>query len=239
MRKILFALAMLVSLIFIGVCANADTVDKDKGYISVSQSATKEISPNQAEISFGIETSDISIQKASEDNKKLANKVYASLKSTLSTEDSIKTNNYSVYPQYIYTKDSKKILDKYVVSNTVIVKTKKINLVSKLIDTATTQGATSVAGLRFLADDCDDSCDDLLAELTKKAYNKANTVAKSINSQITGIKSINISCNSENNQIPRYGMMKANMDSASAVSTPIESGKLKIYATVDASFYVK
>lgn len=238
MRRVLASLILSVLLIFIGVCVNADTIEKDKGYISVSESMTKEISPNQAEISIGIETSDTSLQKASEDNKKIANKVYANLKTMLGADDYIKTNSYSARPQYVYTKDNKRIFDKYIVSNTVTVRTKKLELVSKLIDTAIAQGATNIANLQFLAVDYDDSCDDILADLTKKAYNKANSVAKSINSQITGIKSLNVTCNSENTPRPMYAMMSSMEDSAKA-STPIESGKLKIYANIDASFYVK
>lgn len=239
MKKKLLTLTLLVLLFFVGIGSNAEVIDKEQGYISVSESATKEIVPNQAEIIIGIETSDVSLQKASEDNKKIANKVYSSLKTLIGAEDSIKTSNYSAYPHYIYTKDGKKNLDKYVVSNTVVVKTKKIDLVSKLIDTATAQGATNVANLQFLATDYEDNYNDLLAELTKKAYNKANSIAKSINSQVTGVKTINASCNSENNYRPMYGMAKACMEDAAGASTPIESGKLKIYANVDASFYVK
>lgn len=239
MKRVLLSLILSVSLVLSGICAKADTIEKDKGYISVSESTTKEISPNQAEISIGIETSDVSLQKASEDNKKIANKVYTALKQMLGSEDYIKTSNYSARPQYIYTKENKRILDKYIVSNTVIVKTKKLELVSKLIDTAVSQGATNVANLTFSAIDYEDCYNDLLAELTKKAYNKANTVAKSINSQVIGIKSINVSCNSENNYRPMYYGMCDSAKSSESVSTPIESGKLKIYANVDASFYVK
>lgn len=239
MKRVLLTLTLLIAIFFIGIRANAEITDKEQGYISVSESQTKEITPNQAEITIGITTTDASLQKATEDNKKIANKVYSSLKTLIGADDSIKTSNYSAYPQYIYTKDGKKNLDKYVVSNTVIVKTKKIDLVSKLIDTATTQGATNIANLQFLATDYEDNYNDLLAELTKKAYNKANSIAKSINSQVTGVKTINASCNSENNYHPMYGMMKASMEDSAGASTPIESGKLKIYANVDASFYVK
>lgn len=239
MKKVLLTLTLLVTMFSVGIRSNAEIIDKEQGYISVNESATKEITPNQAEITIGIETSDASLQKATEDNKKIANKVYASLKTLLGAEDSIKTSNYSAYPYYTYTKDGKKNLDKYIVSNTVIVKTKKINLVSKLIDTATAQGATNVANLQFLATEYEDNYNDLLAELTKKAYNKANSIAKSINSQITGVKTINASCNSENNYRPMYAMAKASMQDSAVAATPIESGKLKIYANVDASFYVK
>lgn len=238
-KKFLISVFIFVIFVFASLSVNADTVEKDKGYISVSESTTKEISPNQAEISVRIETSDKSLQKASEENKQTANKVYASLKAMLGTEDYIKTSNYSAGPQYIYTKDNKRIFDKYVVSNTITVRTKKLELVSKLIDTAISQGASNVENLRFLAVDYDDSCNDTLTELTKRAYNKASSVAKSINSQITGIKSITITCNSEDSPRHVYGMMMMKSSVDSAAATPVESGKIKIYANVDASFYVK
>jgi len=233
--------ALIIALFVIGIVSlstMADTIEKDKGYISVNQSTTKEISPNQAEITFSIETSDKSLKKASDDNKLIANKVYSSLKTILGSLDYVKTNDFSAKPQYTYTKDNKKTLDKYVVTNSVTVKTKKIELVSNLIDKAIAQGATNVNNLQFSTTDYDTTCNDMLAELTKKAYNQANSVAKSINSQIINIKTINATCNPDINPKPFYSMMaKSSLDSVS--STPIESGKVKIYANIDASFFVK
>lgn len=238
MKKLL---ALIIALLAIGIVSHstmADTVEKDKGYISVNQSITKEVSPNQAEITFSIETSDKSMKKASDDNKLIANKVYTSLKRLLGALDYVKTNDYSAKPLYIYTKDNKKILDKYIVSNSITVKTKKMEIISNLIDTAIAQGATNVSNLQFSTTDYDSTCNEVLAELTKKTYQQAGSIAKSINSQIVSIKSINATCNPDSNPKPFYSMMaKGSMDSVSA--TPIESGKIKIYANIDSSFYVK
>lgn len=239
MKKLLL-LALVSSAIVIGtnVSTPAAVVEKDAGYISVSASSTQEVAPNQVEITINIETSDKYLQKASDDNKIIANKVYSSLKSLLGANDYLKTQNYSANPVYIYTKENKKVLDKYVVSNNVVVRTKNLALTSKLIDTAIAQGATNVNNLQFSTADYDDACSGVLAGLTKKAYSQADAVAKSINSQILGTKSINLTCSPENNPRPYMYMAKGAMnDSVSA--TPIESGKIKIYANVDASFYVK
>lgn len=237
MKKI-FA-SLLVILLTGALVATAETVDKETGYISVNFSTTKEISPNQAEISIKIETSDKSLQKASEENKTIAKQVYASLKLLIGANDYIKTSNYSARPEYIYTKDNKRVLDKYVVSNNVTVKTKSTDLVSKLIDTAIAKGATNVENLFFSTSDYDSSCNTALAELTKKASSQANAIASSINSKIIGVKSINASCNSDNVPRPYYAMMAKGMADNAAESTPIESGKVKINVNIDASFYVK
>lgn len=238
MKKILLSATVMFLLACAGLCAIAETTERDKGYISVSASTSQEVSPNQAEISISIETSDKSMQVASNDNKKIANNVYSNLKSLLSKDDYIKTNNYSAYPQYIYTKENKKVFDKYIVKNSVVVKTKQTSLVPKLIDTAISQGATGVNNLQFSTSDFDEACNGALAELTTKAYIQANSVAKSINAQIAGIKSIDTTCNTEGNSMPYAPMMMSDAMGKS-ISTPIESGKIKLYANVNASFYVK
>ena len=240
MKKILAFTLVFLLFGFTISAANTQTTDIEKGYISVNESEIKEIDPNQAEISIGIETYNLNVKKASEENKEIANNVYSAIKTILGKDDYIKTGNYLIHPQYIYTKDNKRVLDKYIVSNTVSVKTKNINLVSKIIDTATQKGATKIDNLNFSAVDYEQNCDAIMAELTKKAYNKANAIAKSINHQISGVKSINVSCNIENNPRPYYGgamLMKATAENVE--STPIESGKIKLYFNVDASFYVK
>lgn len=238
MRKLA---AYFLVLFFAGAALSttAETIEKETGFISVNSSTTREISPNQAEITINVETSDKLLQKASEENKAISKVVYSSLKALLGPNDYIKTSNYSARPQYIYNKDNKKVLDKYIVSNNVTVKTKNTDLVSKLIDTAIDKGATNVENLLFSTSDYDSSCNEALAELTKKSYAEANAIAGSINSKIIGIKSINATCNSDNGPRPYYAMIAKGMADNTISSTPIESGKVKIFVNIDASFYVK
>lgn len=230
-------LVLMVTIIGISPTICEAVVEEDAGYVSVNASVTREIAPNQAEITINVETSDKNMQKASNDNKIIADSVYSALKSIINVKngDYIKTQGYSANPTYIYN-DNRRVFDKFVVSNNVVVRTKNIDLVSKLVDTAIAKGATNVNDLQFLVADYDSTCNELSAEATKKAYTQANAVASSINSKIRAVKSINATCSSENNQRPMYKMMASSMDSVG--HTPIESGKVKIYANVDASFYV-
>lgn len=243
MKKILITIFTLITAIFgtVNPIFANPVVEKDCGYISVSTSMTQEISPNQAEISINIQTSDRNLQKASADNKIIADRVYSALKSLLNTEkgDYIKTQGFSAAPQYIYNKDNKRVFDKYLVSNNILIKTKNTTIVPKLIDTAIAQGATNVNNLRFSVIDYDTEANEILANLTKKAYSQATCVANSINAKIVGVKSISSSVNTDDNNRPMYKMMAVGMENDSASQTPIESGKVKLYANIDASFYVK
>lgn len=238
MKKLLFVILVLCT--FFGVSSLARALEFENGYITINSNVIKDISPNQAEISFSVQTFDRVLKNASDENTKVSNKVYSVLKAIIGANDYIKTGQFSARPEYIYTKDNKRILEKFIVTNSVSVKTKNISLVPKLIDTAISQGATGVDSLNFIAVDYDEICSDNLAELTKKAYAQANKVARSINSQIIGVKSISTSCTTENQQRPYYPMMaKATIDAVSSASTPIESGKIKLNINVDAAFYVK
>lgn len=237
MKKLLFTLLICL---LIGVSNFACALDIENGYISINSSAIKELPPNQAEISFTIQTSDKSMKNASDENSRTANKVYTALKSLLGANDYIKTGQFSARPEYIYTKDNKRVLDKFVVTNSVVVKTKNILIVPKLIDAAVLQGATGIDNMNFTAVDYEDVCTDSYADLTKKSFTQASKIAKSINSQILGVKSIVTSCTTENQYHPYYPMMaKAVLDTASGASTPIESGKIRLNININSTFYVK
>lgn len=229
-----FLLFLLASVFALSVQA----IEQDKGYVSVNQSLTKEVLPSQAEISISVETSGLVLQNVADENKNVSARVYASLKALLSPQDTIKTTDYSVKPQYIYNKENKRIFDKYIVSNTVLLKTKKLDSIALLIDTAVSQGATNISNLQFSAQDYEIACNEALSELTKQAFSKAGTVASSINAKVSGIKSINTSCSQSDSQRPYYEYAAKTLSNYIS-STPVESGKVKIYASVDASFYVK
>lgn len=239
--KNLSAVSLLMLALAVAVSSSAAVVEKDNGFVSVNSSTSKEISPNQAEITVNIETSDASMQKAANENKIIANKIYSSLKTLINEKngDYIKTGNYRANPVYTTSKDNKRVFDKYVVSNAVVVKTKNTDLISKIIDTSIAQGATNVNDIQFFATDYDLTCNQILADLTKKAYSQADAVAQAANSRVVGIKSISTTCNAEGGPRPYYKMMAMSAGKDSVSATPIESGKIKIYANIDASFYVK
>lgn len=246
MKKVLasiFILTIIVS--FTGVALAAEA---ERGFISVSTSANTEIAPDVAEISFAIKTTDSkSMQKATQLNKEASDKVLSALGTMLTPAngDFIKTSDYSASPIYTYS-SGKRNFEKYEVSNRVIVHTKSIDLVGKLIDKAIEAGATNVDSLNFSASTYDAQCNELLGIATQKAHTRAGLVVKTLGTTLNGVKSFNVSCNaSGGNNNPRMYMAKnmladtAVEEGASGSSTTISSGVIKIYANVNASFFVK
>ena len=221
----------------------------NKGYVSVSYTAEKEVSPDTVEVSISVKTDDKkSMQEAVRKNKEISDKVYSYLKSVITSAngDYVKTSNFSASPSYIYN-NNKRTLDKYNVSNNVIVHTKSIDKISTIIDNSLSLGATDVDSLNFLLSEKDTQCADLLSNAAKQARKRADIVATSVGSSVVGIKNIDTTCslnNSSRYPIYRNSLMMAkaeSMDGATSETTSvnIEAGTIKIYSNVNASFYLK
>ena len=244
MKKVLVSVVVLS--LFVGVTtlsSQAITDNNEKGIISVSASANAEVAPDVAEISFAVKTSDSkSMQKATALNKEISDKVYAELKLLINSAngDYIKTSDFSANPIYSYS-GSKKSFDRYEVSNRVIVHTKSIEKVGKMIDNAISAGAINVDNLTFSVSNYESQCNDLIVIATKKAKTRADVVAHALSTSVLGVSNINTSCSIKNYNQPRFYMAK-NMiadvasESSSMGATTISNGVIKVDANVNASF---
>ena len=223
--------------------------EKERGTISISTSADADITPDVADISFAVVTTDHkSLQKATLMNKDVSEKVYNILKELINTTngDYIKTSNYNASPVYIY-KDKKKILDKYEVSNRVTVHTKSLDKLGSMIDKSMEAGATNVDSLNFSISNYESQCNSLIEKAVKKANARAGIAAKNSGTSLDGIMSMNISCSENKNyNAPRLMMAKAmslgtSNDAAEETipTTSISAGVIKVYSKVNATFFVK
>lgn len=244
-KKLLSAMA-LASVLLFGLNVSASANENVQGEISVNISEYKEVAPDTAMISFSIKTYDTkSIQKASELNKEISNKVVDMLNKTINTKngDFIKTSSFNVVPVYSYS-NSKKVFEKYEVSNNISVRTKSIDKIGNMIDNAVKSGVTNIDSLSFSSSNYDTNCDELISVATQKARKRADSVAKSLSASIYGFKNLNASCNANGNNSPRLLYTK-NMiqdvvaESTQGLNTTISSGVIKINANVNAIFLAK
>ncbi len=245
MKKFLIS-AAIVSLALGCATVQAISDSIERGYISVNTSANAELAPDVAEISIAVKTYDNkSMQKATLQNKEISEQVIATLKSMIDTSkgDYIKTADFSATPIYSYS-GNKRNFDKYQVSNSVVVHTKSIDKIGTMIDKSIALGATDVNSLNFSVSNYEAQCNDLLTLAAKKASARANAVAKTVPTTLSGIRSMDVSCSTSNSSRPQYKMLMANrammMDSeAAGSSTTIESGVIKVFANVSATYFVK
>lgn len=244
MYKIKLILAFFLCLASI-TNANA-TMNSNESLINVSSTITKEVDPNKAEVVFYVETSEKTAQLASETNKTITNNVINAIKVEIASneKDSIKTSAFVVRPDYYWTKDNKKVLSSYIATNSIYVTTTNIQNAGNIIDLALQAGATKVDSFKLTLDNENNYCTSILEEAAKDTQFKAGAIAKAIGTSIAGIKSINTSCNTQNSSNTPYrfmakSIMADNATSTEMASTPIEAGKIKIFASVSASYKLK
>ena len=251
MKKIITAAViagMFVS--FGGVCTIAATDNTpERGTLSVSTNADAEVSPDTVDIRISIKTKDSkSMQKASNENKLTSDNIYNALKGFINSQngDYLKTADYNARPIYTYTSNNKRVFDRYEVSNNIIVHTKNIEQVGAMIDKAISLGATDVSDLRFSVSNYEKQCNELLEIASKKAKTRADITAKASGSYITGVKNLSISCSENTPNRVQYRLMMnkaasdgASYEAASAPSTPIQSGVIRVFANLSAVYFIK
>lgn len=240
--------AALLAVPFAALPAGALNNEIERGYVSVSYTAEKEVAPDTVEVSISVKTSDKkSMSVAVAKNKEISDKVYDYLKNSINTAngDYIKTSNYSAAPNYGYD-SGKRYFDKYEVSNNIIVHTKTIDNISTMIDKALSLGATDVDSLNFSLSSKDAVCADLLTVASQKAQKRAVSVAGAVGSSVTGIRTLETACTVNRFNAVNYARNSlVKMDSAAgaemsaAPSAPIESGVITVYSTINASFFLK
>ena len=242
MKRILFSLVLILFFINSQSVLAANNQRKP-GVISVHSSATKEVDSNYASIKIGVETFGKNLDFVTMENKTKSLKVVNALRQIVDEKsgDTLKTSNYYVHPNFNFSKDRKKTLNGYWVSNTIIVKTNSVDKVGKLIDVSIKAGANKVRELNFGYDSEQSVCNDLFPQIVKDAQSRASIIARSLNKKISGIQRINTSCSPQyNNMRVQYRSLGAEAGiSNSSIPTVVEPGKIKIYASIDADFNVQ
>lgn len=240
MKKIFTA--VLLSILLTGAAISAEAVSK--GFISVNVEASEELSPTVVKISFAVENQSKDPQEAANLNKQTSAGVINAIKALVNTEngETIKTTSYYLNPQYNY-KDGVRKLTGYIASNTLQVSLKDVEKAGKVISTALSNGANSVNNLQFILEETNESCNKLIQEASKGAKTRADKIAESMGTTVTGIKSINASCSSNQGFHSNFRVMnakaEASADMAAGNSMPVEAGKTQLKAYVNAEFFVK
>ncbi len=243
MNKIKFPILVLLCIVIIftpyTIFAKA-LPDSTKGTISTTGTATNNYPPDTAEIILAIETRAKTVSLATQKNNAISKKVFNALKAIIDKEkgDMIKTSSYSIHPKYEYDKTRKKnIFIEYLVTNQITVKTGKIHDIGKLIDSATEQGSNRVHNINFTIGEDNNYCEQLLDKAAKRGKIEAETVARSLDTEITGIKSVSSSC-SDFNQPPIYPRGFAQEALASKSVPSIEPGSIKLVGSVSLIFFI-
>lgn len=244
--KILTPVIVLVMLIICILPVNAETNADDIPLIHVTGSGTIKAAPDRAEIDLTVVTKNPDVKAAQKENARKMDMVMSVLKDTskgnLSAHE-IGTTSYSISEVY-YPDDTLKAkfgddVTIYEVSNTISIKTDKIDQVGDIIDIAVASGANSVSSLDFTLsqEKTAEIRKEALAIAVKKAQTDAEIVISSMGKTLGDVYEITVD---ESYQPPVYYNqdVRVNEMKAAAPATPIEPDAVEVTARVSAGYRI-
>ena len=194
--------------------------------------------PDRADIAVSVYSQASAAETASQQNAAATSQVLAALKRVIGSKGQIKTSGFFASPQMQYPKGggTPKITG-YAVNNRVNIEVDDLALVSKIIDTAISAGASRVEGVTFSLKDDQAVRMQALAEASRKAYANAEAIAKALNLNVTGV--LEAQTGSEPIRPVPMAMRLEQSVSVGQEPTPIEPGDIDIHATVTVTLEVR
>ena len=212
---------------------------QESGKIHVTGSGSVVSEPDIATLHLGVSVEKETVAEAREAAAAAMTGVIAALKANDIAENDIRTERFSIYPQYDYT-DNGRVLRGYSVNNTVSAKVRELENLSDVIDDAAEAGGDIVVvnSIQFMVENPTPLQAQARALAAKDAAAKAQTLAEA--SGVTLGKPITITETTSGGR-PPIAFAKSEefaADSASS-STPIEAGELTISVSVTVVYEIE
>ena len=206
-------------------------------YVTGSGSVTGE--PDIATLDLGVSVEKETVAEAREEAASAMTALIASLKANNVAEKDIKTENFSIYPQYDYT-DNGRILRGYRVNNTVRAKIRELATLSDVMDAAAAAGGNSIVinSIQFMIDDTTPLQTQARSLAVKDAEAKAQTLAEASGVTLGEPITITESTYFEGPPIP-FATAEADFDDAARTSTPIVAGELTVTVNVTVVYEIE
>ena len=212
---------------------------QESGKIHVTGSGSVVGEPDIATLRLGVSVEKKTVAEAREDAAAAMTGVIASLNANDIAENDIRTERFSIYPQYDYT-DNGRMLRGYSVNNTVSAKVRDLENLSDVIDDAAEAGGDIVVvnSIQFMIEDSTALQSQARSLAAKDAAAKAQTLAEA--SGVTLGKPITIT-EMTSGGLPPIAFAKTEEFAADSArsSTPIEAGELTIIVNVTVVYEIE
>lgn len=207
-------------------------------HVNGSGSVTGE--PDIATLNLGVSVEKETVAEAREEAASAMTALIDSLKANDIAEKDIKTENFSIYPQYDYTEEGR-VLRGYRVNNTVRAKVRELDTLSDIIDDAAKAGGDNIVvnSIQFMIDDTTEFQMQARSLAVKDAEAKAQTLADA--SGVTLGKPVTITENTyfESPPIAFAVAEEAFADDAAKASTPIVPGELTVTVNITVVYEIE
>jgi uncharacterized protein YggE len=204
----------------------------DKTFIQATGEGTISAKPDQAVIEIGVVSQGSTAATAAAQNAKQTDAFLVELRQLLGSDRKLRTMNYSVHPNYQYPKPgATPTITGYTATNVVEATLDDLSLVSKVIDTATQNGANIVQRTQFQLRNSAAVRAQALRQAAEQARISTDAIAAGL-----GVKVVRVLSAEEITPepgVPRLARaMAAEAPVGAAPPTPLEVGMIEVTVRV-------
>ena len=213
--------------------------------ISATGSASEARTPDQAEVTFGVQATGKTSEEAQDTLNRLMDRVIAAVKETKLPGLITQTQGLSLYPEYEQERGNArsgppKIIG-YRASNSVLARTSAVAKVGKVIDAAVAAGANQIMGISFTLKNDADAKRDAIRKATTDAKAKAQAMADSLGVSLGRVMQATtggVQARPYRYNMPQAMAGRATMEAIDAAPAPIEAGEVSVSADVTVEFAI-
>lgn len=227
-------LAVLAALILSG-CAPKNGQPRQ---ISVNGEAVVYVKPDKIDISFGVSTRNVDLQKATAENNAIIKKAKAVLKESGIEDKDIQTGRLSINLSYRYSDDK---IDYYNVNNSIAATLYNADIIDKLISDLIGSGINQLYGVEFRTSELQKYRVQAREMAVEAAQKKAAEMAAVLGQEIAEPLAINEGYTSSYYyyQPQTQNAMFSAQDTYSGEVETVALGQIPVRASVSASFRLK
>lgn len=203
--------------------------------ITVSASGTVKLAPDKATISFGVSTQAATAEQAQNENGETVKHIVAVLTERGIQEKSIRTEYYSLYPQYDYSYSDPQITG-YSATTTMSVQDQNVEDLGKLIAACVEAGVTNVDNVSLLCSGYDEAYQQALSKALEAARVKAEGLAGAAGKALGEVVNVTEGWQDTSS---RYGLSMSTAaaeDNAGDGGPAIQPGESEITANVTVTY---
>jgi len=189
--------------------------------------------PNVAEIKIGLITKGKDLNSIQKENSEKMNKVIDYLKKQGIKDDDIKTENYSINPEYNYKTTPPSIVG-YVIEQNLSVKIRDLSKIGEILNNVVKNGANQVSGPTFTLDDPEIYLEKAREKAIIDAKQKAEKIAKTAGFKLGKIISI-----SENPQPAPISFYSMSTKVQPTFAPEIQPGSQEVKVQVTITYEIK
>ncbi len=155
----------------------------DEGKVTINSSDSVEVTPDMAEIVYGITTEDDDASACQQKNTEALNQVLAFLKEQGYADESIKTTGFSLDPRYDWSGNTRELIG-YEMRTQVTVTDVPVGDVGGLLSKTVESGANEILNVTYFSSTYDQAYKEALEKAVELARGKAQAIAEADGRQL-------------------------------------------------------